>query len=240
MLYRPCRDHDTAGGGVPARTAPPPLPATVRSSDGDDPADLQGWKEPRGGCEIPAAGRNGGMVPGRVVYDERGAGPGPARLRRRRAAASEAFGRSTSPWCWLTKSPPGTGGEPLAKGSAPPARVDRTRADGGRPTRPRWPSGRCTSALPDGRSARAGAPHRTLHSARLPTPAGRHVPGPVPTADCRGSAVRELHLPAVVLLARPSDGECADGEDRPNDEGLHGEGPGEVLGLAVRQMHDLK
>ena len=36
------REHDTAGDGVPARTAPPAVAATVRGSDSDDLADLHG------------------------------------------------------------------------------------------------------------------------------------------------------------------------------------------------------
>jgi hypothetical protein len=77
----------------------------------------------------------------------------------------------------LDRVPTWTGGDPLGKGSAPTGK-GRSDACGRRtPHTPRWLPGRCTSALPDGRAARAGCAAPDLDSARLRTAAGRRVPG---------------------------------------------------------------
>ena len=113
-----------------ARRAPP-VAATVGSSDGDNLVDLQGHMDVAV-AESPAANvRRNGRV--RVVGDDSQQRPGLARPRRRLIRGLRAVGAATTT---VGRVPTGNSSRGARQGSAPPARVDRTRADGGCPTRP--------------------------------------------------------------------------------------------------------
>ena len=155
-LPRAYREHDTDSRSLSTWAASPPVAAAVRSTDRDDDAELK----VRGSFAVVA------RFPQRTHGGIRaGAGRGP----RARSRAGSSSTRAASRCCIgglravdveatvVDRVPTLRQAKTCrARGPPPPARVDRTRADGGRPTHLRS-VGASFTGLGPGTGRRAGA-----------------------------------------------------------------------------------